>query len=215
MCRGSRSCRRSRVGPHVGRRRSGLRPRHLPAFRLPHLRQPRRPHRHPGAPRRSDPPGARLDAGAPGERPAGAFAEGRAFTVTPAMSSLLGASGEDIAVILKGLGYRVERRPKPPEPVVAEPATAAERTPTESPPPNPEAPAARAAAGRRAAGRGADDRAAGRRAPPRSLRSRNPVGRRGGAAGRRAAGPGAVRRSRPVGPAEVGRSASRSSCESR
>ena len=42
--------------------------------------------------------------GATGERPAGAFAEGRAFTVTPAMTSLLGASGEDMAVILKGLG---------------------------------------------------------------------------------------------------------------
>lgn len=47
-----------------------------------------------------------------GERPAGAV-EGRGFTVTQAMTSLLGASGEDIAVILKGLGYRVERIPAP------------------------------------------------------------------------------------------------------
>ncbi len=54
--------------------------------------------------------------GSTGERPPGAIPEGRAFTVTPAMSSLLGASGEDFGVILKALGYRMERRPKPPEP---------------------------------------------------------------------------------------------------
>ncbi len=53
---------------------------------------------------------------AEGERPAGAIAEGRGFTVTPAMTSLLGASGEDFSVILKGLGYRMERQPKPAEP---------------------------------------------------------------------------------------------------
>jgi ATP-dependent RNA helicase SUPV3L1/SUV3 len=53
------------------------------------------------------------------EPPPGALPEGRAFTVTPAMTSLLGASGEDMAIILKGLGYRMERRPKPVEPVPA------------------------------------------------------------------------------------------------
>ena len=37
------------------------------------------------------------------------------------MTSLTGASGEDFASILRSLGYRMERRPKPPEPVT--PAT--------------------------------------------------------------------------------------------
>ncbi|MDQ0325902.1 ATP-dependent RNA helicase SUPV3L1/SUV3 [Rhodopseudomonas julia] len=47
------------------------------------------------------------------EPPAGAIEEGGGFTVTSAMTSLLGASGEDMGVILNGLGYRVERRPLP------------------------------------------------------------------------------------------------------
>lgn len=51
---------------------------------------------------------------APGEKPAGAF-DGSGFLVTQAMTSLTGSSGEDLASILKALGYRVERRPKPPE----------------------------------------------------------------------------------------------------
>ena len=34
------------------------------------------------------------------------------------MTSLTGASGEDFASILRSLGYRMERRPKPPEPVL-------------------------------------------------------------------------------------------------
>jgi ATP-dependent RNA helicase SUPV3L1/SUV3 len=46
-------------------------------------------------------------------RPEGAIEEGRGFMVTPAMTSLLGASGEDMSTILKGLGYRVERKPAP------------------------------------------------------------------------------------------------------
>ena len=46
------------------------------------------------------------------QRPDGAV-DGGGFTVTPAMTSLLGASGEDIATILRGLGYRLERRPLP------------------------------------------------------------------------------------------------------
>ena len=48
-------------------------------------------------------------------KPDGAF-DGRGFTVTGAMTSLTGASGEDFASILRALGYRMERRPKPPEP---------------------------------------------------------------------------------------------------
>jgi ATP-dependent RNA helicase SUPV3L1/SUV3 len=51
--------------------------------------------------------------GAPGPRPAGAF--GGVFTAVNAMTSLIGASGEDFASILRSLGYRMERRPKPPE----------------------------------------------------------------------------------------------------
>ena len=41
------------------------------------------------------------------------------------MTSLIGAAGEDFASILRSLGYRMERRPKPvaaPEPVSAAPA---------------------------------------------------------------------------------------------
>ena len=51
----------------------------------------------------------------PGAKPDGAV-DGRSFTVTGAMTSLTGASGEDFASILRALGYRMERRPKPPEP---------------------------------------------------------------------------------------------------
>jgi ATP-dependent RNA helicase SUPV3L1/SUV3 len=80
--------------------------------------------------------------GAPGERPAGALAEGGGFTVTPAMTSLLGASGEDFSVVLRALGYRAEQRPKPPEPT----ATPAAAPPAEPSAPTPEAPSADAAA---------------------------------------------------------------------
>ncbi len=51
--------------------------------------------------------------GAPGNPPAGA-ADGNGFTVTVAMTSLAGCSGEDFAAILRALGYRMERKPKPP-----------------------------------------------------------------------------------------------------
>jgi ATP-dependent RNA helicase SUPV3L1/SUV3 len=57
--------------------------------------------------------------GAPGTRPPGALATG-GFTVFNTMTSLIGASGEDFASILRALGYRMERRPKPTEP--AQPA---------------------------------------------------------------------------------------------
>jgi len=42
--------------------------------------------------------------------PDGAVAGGGAFTVTVAMTSLLGCSGEDFASVLKSLGYRAEKR---------------------------------------------------------------------------------------------------------
>jgi ATP-dependent RNA helicase SUPV3L1/SUV3 len=50
--------------------------------------------------------------GGTGGRPPGAF-NGFGFTVTGAMTSLTGASGEDFASILRSLGYRMEKRPPP------------------------------------------------------------------------------------------------------
>ena len=67
-------------------------------------------------------------------KPDGAF-DGRSFTVTGAMTSLTGASGEDFASILRSLGYRMDRKPKPVEkPAEAKPADAAttEVTPVEA-----------------------------------------------------------------------------------
>lgn len=49
------------------------------------------------------------------EAPEGAIAEGGGFTVTVAMTSLLGCSGDAFSSILKSLGYRLERRELPPE----------------------------------------------------------------------------------------------------
>jgi ATP-dependent RNA helicase SUPV3L1/SUV3 len=51
----------------------------------------------------------------PGSPPPGAFGGG-GFTVTVAMTSLAGCAGEDFANVLRALGYRMERRPKPPAP---------------------------------------------------------------------------------------------------
>ena len=67
--------------------------------------------------------------GSLGTKPAGAFS-GFGFTVTPAMTSLTGASGEDFASILRSLGYRMEKRIKPPEPVPV--AASQEATPAEN-----------------------------------------------------------------------------------
>ncbi|HET7680262.1 MAG TPA: helicase-related protein [Xanthobacteraceae bacterium] len=75
--------------------------------------------------------------GSPIPKPAGA-AEGGGFTVTPAMTSLTGASGEDFASVLRSLGYRAERRPKPAEAAAApaEPVAATPET-TEGAEPQP------------------------------------------------------------------------------
>jgi ATP-dependent RNA helicase SUPV3L1/SUV3 len=59
----------------------------------------------------------------PGAKPDGVF-DGRGFVVTGAMTSLTGASGEDFASILRSLGYRLDRRPKPAEVKPVEPAAA-------------------------------------------------------------------------------------------
>jgi len=56
------------------------------------------------------------------KKPEGAV-DGRSFTVTGAMTSLTGASGEDFASILRALGYRVERRPKPADAPATDAAT--------------------------------------------------------------------------------------------
>ncbi|HXQ83429.1 MAG TPA: helicase-related protein [Xanthobacteraceae bacterium] len=61
--------------------------------------------------------------GAGGPKPPGAVAGG-GFTVVTGMTSLTGASGEDFASILRSLGYRMDRRPKPQEPPVAPPPAA-------------------------------------------------------------------------------------------
>jgi ATP-dependent RNA helicase SUPV3L1/SUV3 len=63
--------------------------------------------------------------GAAAPKPPGAV-DGASFMVTPAMTSLTGSSGDDFASVLRSLGYRMDRRPKPPEPPPApEPAAEA------------------------------------------------------------------------------------------
>jgi ATP-dependent RNA helicase SUPV3L1/SUV3 len=85
--------------------------------------------------------------GPPEQKPAGVV-EGGGFTVTVAMTSLTGASGEGFASILRSLGYRMDRKPKPVEqpvaPVVAAlsaeasgDATPAEAAPVADRPPPP------------------------------------------------------------------------------
>ena len=63
--------------------------------------------------------------GVPGPKPDGVF-DGRGFLITGAMTSLTGASGEDFASILRSLGYRMDRKPKPIEPVATASATMTE-----------------------------------------------------------------------------------------
>jgi len=79
--------------------------------------------------------------GAPGTKPPGAVVGG-GFTVVNGMTSLTGASGEDFASILRSLGYRMERRPKPAEPAPAAAPAEQVATPVETVSPaesNPEA----------------------------------------------------------------------------
>jgi ATP-dependent RNA helicase SUPV3L1/SUV3 len=67
----------------------------------------------------------------PGVKPDGAF-PGFGFTVSLAMTSLTGAAGEDFAAILKALGYRMEKRPKPAETPAVEAVAPAEAAQTSS-----------------------------------------------------------------------------------
>src|SRR5262249_18745705 len=62
-------------------------------------------------------------------KPQGAI-EGFGFTVTVGMTSLAGCSGEDFGSVLRSLGYRMEKRPKP----AASPLAPAESTPPAAPP---------------------------------------------------------------------------------
>jgi ATP-dependent RNA helicase SUPV3L1/SUV3 len=77
-------------------------------------------------------------AGAPGIKPAAAFDGSGCFTVAVGMTSLVGCAGEDFAAILRSLGYRMEKRPKP---------AASEASITEVPPSEPAAAAVAAGAG--------------------------------------------------------------------
>jgi ATP-dependent RNA helicase SUPV3L1/SUV3 len=70
--------------------------------------------------------------GGPGAKPAGAI-EGFGFVVSPAMTSLTGASGEDFASILRSLGYRMERRPKPPAATLPQPEAPSTEAQTPAP----------------------------------------------------------------------------------
>jgi ATP-dependent RNA helicase SUPV3L1/SUV3 len=62
--------------------------------------------------------------GSPAPKPPGAV-EGGGFTVTVNMTSLTGSSGEDFASVLRSLGYRMEKKPKPVEAPAPAPAEAA------------------------------------------------------------------------------------------
>ena len=70
--------------------------------------------------------------GSPAQRPPGAI-EGGGFTVTVNMTSLTGTSGEDFASVLRSLGYRMEKKPKPAE-APAAPAQAAAAQAAPEPP---------------------------------------------------------------------------------
>ena len=71
-------------------------------------------------------------AGSPIPRPAAA-ADRFGFVVTTAMTSLAGCSGDDFASVLRALGYRMERRPKPPpEPPAVVEASAVEAAPADA-----------------------------------------------------------------------------------
>jgi ATP-dependent RNA helicase SUPV3L1/SUV3 len=70
----------------------------------------------------------------PQPKPPGAV-QGGGFTVTVNMTSLTGTSGEDFASVLRSLGYRMEKKPKPVEAPTAPTteATATEASPAETP----------------------------------------------------------------------------------
>jgi ATP-dependent RNA helicase SUPV3L1/SUV3 len=72
-------------------------------------------------------------AGSVGVKPPGAI-DGFGFTVTVGMTSLAGCSGENFASVLRSLGYRMEKRPKPVEPPAQLPVAAVQSEPAEPAP---------------------------------------------------------------------------------
>ena len=74
------------------------------------------------------------------ERPEGSVVGG-GFTVVPDMMSLVGCSGDDFSGILRGLGFRMDRRPVTPEPKRDEPVPAEATTDAGPTPDEPAAPA--------------------------------------------------------------------------
>ena len=130
-------------------------------------------------------PALAWNAARPGERPPGAYPAGRGFTIIPQMTSLLGTSGEGFAEILRSLGYRAERRPRP----VEEPAASRRcgiRCRSEQ----------RAATRRSGAGKTAGGRTAGPGTDNRAARTRAP---KSAAAAGGAAAAGAAGRAAPAG----------------
>ena len=71
--------------------------------------------------------------GSSAQKPPGAI-EGGGFTVTVNMTSLTGTSGDDFASVLRSLGYRMEKKPKPVEAPAPAPAQAAAEVPAEAAP---------------------------------------------------------------------------------
>src|SRR5258707_169810 len=67
--------------------------------------------------------------GGPTAKPPGAI-EGFGFTVTVGMTSLAGCSGDDFGSVLRSLGYRMDKRPRPAE----APPAPVESTPQAAPP---------------------------------------------------------------------------------
>jgi ATP-dependent RNA helicase SUPV3L1/SUV3 len=63
--------------------------------------------------------------GSPGTKPAAAFDGSGTFKVVVGMTSLVGCAGEEFAAILRSLGYRMEKRPKPTDPPASPPEIAA------------------------------------------------------------------------------------------
>jgi ATP-dependent RNA helicase SUPV3L1/SUV3 len=85
-------------------------------------------------------------AGAPGVKPAAAFDGTGCFTVAVGMTSLVGCAGEDFAAILRSLGYRMEKRPKPPAPAPPEAEAPSSEAGALESPESPESPPVPAAA---------------------------------------------------------------------
>ena len=103
---------RPHLDPGQSRDRSGA----LSHGRLSGVRRARGARRYSGTARRSDPARRCRGAKASPDRSRRARSPAAASPSSTRMTSLTGASGEDFASILRSLGYRMERRPKPPEP---------------------------------------------------------------------------------------------------